>query len=695
MLEKEIPTIMTRLQFQIEKEAPHSKARAGRFRTLHGEIITPLFMPVGTAATVKGLRFHELAETGTQIMLANTYHLLLRPGPEVFAKVGSIHKLTGWQGSVLTDSGGFQVFSLPEHVTLDANSVSFKSHIDGRKITLTPESCIEMQMSIGSDIMMVLDHCVPSTSPHVIAKEAMERTHRWAPRCLAARNAADSRQALFGIVQGACYTDLRQESARTLSQLPFDGFAVGGLAVGESRHEREDMTEIVTALLPRDRPRYLMGVGTPIDLLEAVHRGIDMFDCIIPSALSQQGVAYTTNGRLRLSRGVYRFVEDPVDSACPCYACTNHTKAYIHHLIKARETLGWHLLSLHNLTFYHQLMAKMRSHILAGTFSAFYQEQREILIKGDDEYPIYDQRAEKAREKVEAKQKDIRRGNYEIVTSPQGFCSISQISSAETMHSSQHPDEEAQKLYVAQLDLKKHIYDKKDYRPLVIWDVGLGAGHNAMAMIRAIEAIFNEGNPNEKRPVEIKSFENDLDSFKLVLAHQNLFQHTRHAAPYALMRQGSWHAEHIPLHWELIEGDFFSVMEQAGIPNIIIYDPFSAKTDAPLWTAACFKKIREVCGRDPAELYTYSASTAVRAALLNAGFYVAAGVGTGIKPETTIALTEATFSADPTKWQPRLLGRVWLERWGRSSAKIPEDIASQEDQENFLASILNHVQFSN
>lgn len=684
--------VMSQLNFQLENVAPNSQARAGRFKTLHNDIITPLFMPVGTAATVKGLRFHELTATGTQIMLANTYHLLLRPGLEVFQRIGNIHKLTGWQGSVLTDSGGFQVFSLPEHVSLDDNGVSFKSHIDGRKIVLTPESCIAMQMAIGSDIMMVLDQCVASTSDYATAKQAMERTHRWAPRCLAAKS--DSPQALFAIVQGACYPDLRRESALTLSELPFDGFAVGGLAVGESRNEREDMTEIVTQLLPKDRPRYLMGVGTPIDLLEAVHRGIDMFDCIIPSALSQQGVAYTSQGRLRLSRGVYRFVEDPVDRNCSCYTCQNHTKAYLHHLTKARETLGWHLLSIHNLTFYHQLMARMRSHILANSFSEFYQQQKAMLIQGDDEYPVYDQRGEKEREKLSAQQKKLRLGNYEVIRSPLGFASVAQISSGEIMHSSQNPDVEAEQLYVAQVDLPRHIYDKRDYRPLVIWDVGLGAGHNAMAIIREIEKIFAKGSPGERRPVEIKSFEQDLDSFKLALSHHDLFHHVRHSAPHALLKQGCWHAEHIPLHWELIVGDFFSCMESASIPHIIIYDPFSAKTDSPLWTRQCFLKIKDICGRDTAELYTYTASTAIRAAFLSAGFFVAAGSGTGIKPETTIALTPATFKADPGYWQSRLLNAAWQERWLRSSAQMPQDIVNPEEQEIFKTSILSHKQFT-
>jgi queuine tRNA-ribosyltransferase len=302
---------------------------------------------------------------------------MLRPGPEVFKRLGGIQKMMNWPGSVLTDSGGFQIFSLAHQRTMSEEGATFRSHVDGEKILLTPERSIGMQQAIGSDIMMVLDQCVPGTVDAGVARDAMELTHRWAERSFAARG--EGRQALFGIVQGAVYPELRKASAAAVTGIDFDGFAIGGLAVGEGREIREDMTAHTAALLPRDKPRYLMGVGTPLDLLEGVHRGVDMFDCIIPAAHSQQGVAYTSRGRLRLGRGVFKFADEPIDPACDCYACGKFTKGYVHHLHKAGESFGWNLTAIHNLRFYHRLMGTMRAHILAGTFAAYYREQREAL----------------------------------------------------------------------------------------------------------------------------------------------------------------------------------------------------------------------------------------------------------------------------------------------------------------------------
>ena len=286
---------MSRLQFQLIKTAKHSRARATTFRTLHGQIETPIFMPVGTQATVRAQNRNTLAKTGAQILLANTYHLLLRPGQEVFEKMGGIHRFMKWDRSVLTDSGGFQVFSLPHARKMTEEGASFRSYVDGAVILLSPERSISMQRAIGSDIMMAMDQCIPSTAERTEAEAAMHLTHRWAKRSLAARG--DSAQSLFGIVQGACFEDLRKQSADFLTELPFDGFAIGGLAVGESKAMREDFTELSAAMLPTHLPRYLMGVGTPIDLLEAVHRGVDMFDCIMPTALAQQGVSFTFQGK--------------------------------------------------------------------------------------------------------------------------------------------------------------------------------------------------------------------------------------------------------------------------------------------------------------------------------------------------------------------------------------------------------------
>lgn len=679
---------MQRLPFKIEAAASGSRARATRLTTLHGEVKTPVFMPVGTQATVKGLRFHELEAVGSKIMLANTYHLLLRPGGDVFAKMGGIHKFTQWSGSVLTDSGGFQVFSLADHVRMGEEGASFKSHIDGRTIHLTPESCIAMQKAIGSDIMMVLDQCVPSTSPYGIAKNAMDLTHRWADRAIVARG--DSPQSLFGIVQGACFADLRRESALCLAEKSFDGFAIGGLAVGESRQEREEMTALVTEYLPQDRPRYLMGVGTPIDLLEAVHRGVDMFDCILPTALAQQGVAYTSRGRLRLSRSIFRYVDEPLDPSCSCYTCQRHSKAYLHHLTKTREILGWSLIGIHNLTFYHNLMARMREHILADTFAQFYAEQRELLILDDQDRPPETQPIPVP---AAAPTQTAQRGDFEVVIAPAGHASVRQLSSGEIMHSHSHPDVEAKSLYVDQVGLLARIRDNEDQRPLVIWDVGLGAGHNAMALIRELEMIYKQAPLGERRAVHIVSFEKDLDPLHLAVSCQKLFPHLYHPAPSALQREGAWQSDVFPIHWELITGDFLETMEHVPRAHLIIFDPFSAKADGALWERQCFQKLRDACGDEPVEIYTYSASTAVRATLMAVGFFVAKGQGTGVKAETTIAMTPAAWQANTKKWQDRLLGNEWLDRWQRSSARFARDVQSDE-QAAFAAAILDHQQFS-
>ncbi len=372
---------MSRLSYEVVAETLGSSARAGSFQTLHGPVQTPVFMPVGTQATVRSQTRESLRAAGSRVLLANTYHLLLRPGPEVFKKMGGIHRFMNWDGPVLTDSGGFQIFSLPHSREMNEAGAQFKSYVDGRMHLLSPETSIGMQRAIGSDIMMVLDQCIPSTAAREEAVAAMDLTHRWAKRSLEARE--DSPQALFGIAQGACFEDLRKQSVDVLTQLPFDGFAIGGLAVGETKTQREDFTEYTAQLLPRNLPRYLMGVGTPIDLLEAVHRGVDMFDCIIPTALSQRGVAYTSQGKVQLRRLAYAYSEERLDPDCPCGTCMNYSRAYLHHLYKTEEPLGWTLLSSHNLAFYHRLMSECREHILAGTFAGYHRSKRETLALSD------------------------------------------------------------------------------------------------------------------------------------------------------------------------------------------------------------------------------------------------------------------------------------------------------------------------
>ena len=350
-----------------------TSARRGTLHTARGAVETPVFMPVGTRATVTGLTPDDLRVVEAPILLANTYHLLLRPGPELFRRVGGIHKFMAWTGPVLTDSGGYQIFSLPGERTLSEKGARFTSYIDGRIHELTPESSIAMQAAIGSDIMMVLDECVDSTLDEAVARAAMERTHRWALRSLAARD--DPAQALFAIVQGGLVPALRAQSAAFLSQHPFDGFAIGGLAVGDTRAEREEMTAFAAALLPEERPRYLMGVGTPPDILNAIGCGVDMFDCVIPTHLAWQGTAFTSTGRVRITRGVHRLSEEPLDARCACSTCRTFGRSYLYHLMKCSEPLGPRLLSIHNLHYYLQMMRDARAAIDAGDYAAFARQR--------------------------------------------------------------------------------------------------------------------------------------------------------------------------------------------------------------------------------------------------------------------------------------------------------------------------------
>jgi queuine tRNA-ribosyltransferase len=675
---------MSRLHFTLEKVATGTKARAARFTTLHGEVQTPIFMPVGTQATVKAQTVESLKATGSRVLLANTYHLLLRPGPEVFKKFGGIHRFMNWDGPVLTDSGGFQIFSLPDERAMKEEGARFKSYVDGTDYLLSPESSIEMQKAIGSDIMMVLDQCIPSTSARDLAESAMHLTHRWAERSLRARG--DSPQAMFGIVQGACYHDLRQRSAEFLRKLPFDGLAIGGLAVGETHAERYEFTGLVTDELPNNLPRYLMGVGTPIDLLEAVHRGVDMFDCIIPSQLAQRGVVFSRHGKLQLRRAVHKFSEEPIDEQCGCQACRDYSRAYLHHLVKTDEVLGWHLLTIHNLSFYHRLMRDMREAILRDEFVAFYEKQKVELVRTDEEHP-----SRPSKQKRFKNTEPARLGDYEVVTAPQGFSSIRQISSGEVMHSVSAPSEEANRLYIDQSGLATRLTAGQTASELVIWDVGLGAASNAMAAIHCFEKELAAAT-TPLRELRIVSFECDLDPLRLAAKDPGRFPHLRHGAPQQLLKSGKWLHKSGRLTWELLEGDFLQHLETAPAPDLIFYDPFSYKTDSLLWTAPVFARIHAHCRPKPAELYTYSASTAVRVALLSVGFHVAQGVGTGPKADTTLAFTTAE-AAKNSPTAPRLLGAEWLARWQRSGSKFPTTLADVE-KADFEKRILGHPQFT-
>ena len=674
---------MSRLHFTLEREATGSKARAATFQTRHGPVQTPVFMPVGTQATVKSQTVETLKAAGASVLLANTYHLLLRPGPEVFQRFGGIHRFMQWDRPVLTDSGGFQIFSLPGERALNEEGARFRSYVDGDLHLLSPESSIAMQQVIGSDIMMALDQCIPSTAPHAEAAVAMELTHRWARRSLAARG--DAPAALFGIVQGACHRDLREKSAAFLRQLPFDGLAIGGLAVGETQAQRYEFTGLVTDHLPKNLPRYLMGVGTPIDILEAVHRGVDMFDCIIPSQLAQRGVAFTARGRLQVRRSVHKLSEAPLEAGCPCPTCQTYSRAYLHHLVKADEVLGWHLLGVHNFSFYHRLMRELRESILADRFAALYEAKRHELGGSDDEQVVH---PVKKRAPVRSRQL----GDYEVVTSPQGFANIRQRSSGEVMHSVSRPSDEAQALYVGQSRLAERLQAQPDDADeLVVWDVGLGAAANAMAALQCFEQTLDREGGAAVRPLRLVSFEIDLDPLRLALRFASHFPSLHHGAPHALLESGRWAHASGRLHWQLHHGDFLSFLESAPAPDLIFYDPFSAKTDTGLWTPAVFARIIQHGRPKPAELYTYSAATAVRVALLTAGFFVAEGVGTGPKATTTVAYTQRPGAAAPAG-RPRLLGAEWLARWRRSDSKFPPGLVDS-DKPAFAQRLEAHPQF--
>jgi queuine tRNA-ribosyltransferase len=685
-----------RLHFTLEATAENSSARAARFTTQHHEVLTPTFMPVGTHAAVRSQRREDLLESGAQVLLANTYHLLLRPGLEVFQKFGGIHGFMNWPRAVLTDSGGYQIFSLPGSRTLCEEYAEFTSYVDNSLVRLSPERSIEAQRIIGADIMMALDHCVPSTVEHSQACSAMQLTHRWAQRSLAARG--DSPQALFGIVQGASYADLRIESAKTISQMPFDGYAIGGLAVGESSAQREDCTATVTELLPPHSPRYLMGVGTTRDLLEAVHRGVDMFDCILPTSLAKQGVAFTSLGRRDLRRAAYRGMEGPIDPACGCYTCKTYSIAYLFHLQRVHETTGWQLLGLHNIHFYLQLMRTMREHILAGTWTEFYRAQRDVL-DARDSY------GKPARHLTKAllRERKRKRGRYEVIVKEHvGY--IRDTVSGEVMHLGSEPAQEAQSLYVEQSRLLARLQDTaaesratepRAPEPLVVWDVGLGAAANAMAAILAVENLGSA----LARPLQLVSFENDLDSLKLALDHPAWFKHLRHAAPRALLRNGRWNSlvsligatsavGASAIEWLLLDGDFALRKFQAPPPDIIFFDPFSFKTDSALWTLHAFRELAQACSEKPAELFSYTYSTSVRAAMLAAGFYVAKGRATGPKGETTIGLSARAAAAAHGR---ELLGQEWLAKWQRSDAQVP--FGSTRQDETWREALLTHPQF--
>jgi queuine tRNA-ribosyltransferase len=363
-------------RFSFAVKARDRAARTGAMTTPRGIVRTPAFMPVGTGATVKAMFPEDVAASGADIILANTYHLMLRPGAERIAKLGGLHKFMHWDGPILTDSGGYQVMSLAKLRRIEERGVTFQSHVDGATVDLTPERAIEVQCLLGADIQMVLDECTPYPATREEAKSSLELSLRWAERCKGAFAArALPGQALFGIAQGGVYPDLRERSARALMDISFDGYAVGGLAVGEGRGAMLDMVEATTQVLAEDRPRYLMGVGTPEDLLASIARGIDMFDCVLPTRSGRHCQAFTWGGRMNLRNARYAEDQTPLDeeSACPA---AQYERAYLHHLVRSGEVLGAMLLTYVNVQFYQELMARARSAIDEGRFSSFTEDVR-------------------------------------------------------------------------------------------------------------------------------------------------------------------------------------------------------------------------------------------------------------------------------------------------------------------------------
>ncbi|MDR1701410.1 MAG: tRNA guanosine(34) transglycosylase Tgt [Sporomusaceae bacterium] len=358
--------------YELIKKCPDTGARAGLLHTPHGTFQTPMFMPVGTQGTVKAIAPEELKEMGAQIILSNTYHLYLRPGASLVKEAGGLHKFMNWDGGILTDSGGFQVFSLGPLRKISEDGALFRSHIDGSKHFLSPETATQIQMDLGADIIMAFDECIPYPADYEYAKRSTERTSRWAERCQKAHQRDD--QALFAIVQGGMYKDLRQKSAEDLVALNFPGYGIGGLSVGEPKELMYEMLEHTVPFLPTGKPRYLMGVGTPDCLVEAVGRGIDMFDCVFPTRVARNGTAMTAKGRLVVKNAAYARDFAPLEEGCGCYTCRNYSRAYIRHLLKAEEIFGLRLVTIHNLYFLLNFSRKMRQAILEDRFLAFRQE---------------------------------------------------------------------------------------------------------------------------------------------------------------------------------------------------------------------------------------------------------------------------------------------------------------------------------
>lgn len=623
--------------FESVATAP-SGARAGLLHTRRGIIETPVFMPVATHAGFRHHAMEEVVSSGAKILLSNTYHLLLRPGPEVFERLGGIHRFMSWQGVVLTDSGGYQIFSLPEDRQITEAGATFKNPHDNHRHVLSPEVSIATQQAIGSDIIMVLDVCIDSTSAEAPTRDAMERTHRWALRSLEAHRAKDKGQALFAIVQGGTFEKLRDESAAFLTQHPFDGFAIGGLAVGEPREVLYAMTSHVAQKLPARKPRYLMGVGTPIDLIECVGRGVDMFDCILPTKMSQQGYAYTFDGQLRLSKTEYRFAEGPLDPTCDCSTCTRYSRAYLQHQVSGGHALGVRLLGVHNLRHYQVLMKRLRDAIVAGRFDEEAQRLREQV---------------NPRPKIPVAVGNLRQGDVEVVRLKSGDRAIRHRGHGEVMHPV-GPWDEANRLYASLVKPGASVLD-----------IGLGAAANAIAAL-------------EKGAARVVSLEHDLSALELALRDGFPYLERWRGVAQALLRDGAWEGK-----WALRKGDAREQLREGERFDVVFHDPFSPANNPELWTVEWFRALREHAA-DAAVLATYSAATSTRVALLLAGWFVGAGASTGTRGETTVAATRLELLDKP-------LGERWLERWQRSTSRAPHAVAFDESVERGVRS---HAQFT-
>ncbi len=365
---------MNKKEFSFKLVSKFKKARIGKIKTSRGDIDTPVFMPVGTLGTVKGIFVDDIKSTGAQIILGNTYHLMLRPGPSILETFGGLHKFMNWEKPILTDSGGFQIMSLSKLNKIDEDiGATFRSHIDGKKIVLSPEQSIRIQKSINSDILMVLDECPKLTNNRDKLKSAIEISTKWAKRCKI-EFGNNKKKALFGIIQGGLYKDLRFESLQKLIDINFDGYAIGGLAVGESQKEMFETVKNITDKMPENKPRYLMGVGTPSDILGAVKEGVDMFDCVMPTRSGRTGLAFTWKGKINLKNSIYKDDKSPLDENCTLRNLNRYSKSYLNHLIKTNELLASMLISLHNVNFYQQFMREIRKSIKSRTFTKFYNK---------------------------------------------------------------------------------------------------------------------------------------------------------------------------------------------------------------------------------------------------------------------------------------------------------------------------------